>query len=327
MVIIPSTHKARLSSQASQILVSCVIEGSTNHFSGTATADINTYGSFVSHNSSISTSGLVISSDVPAKTREIKVSRYTFKTMSGSASGSAISTRNSLGKTTVHEFSFYDCRLTGLGGAALAFGQEPSTDNHFVLKISDAAARKANSLEQAKNTLPWLISVVVATVMLLLLIIFLICRQHRNQKKDKDYLLLNQGMGESDSTILMEKMEVVDTPHYVLNAPNTNNVINNNIPSTAFGSKPVPARKMNSHDEATRMSMHGRPESDMKIAVRCGVELEETPVNKNDTLSNTLHKRKRQINTQHVFRIITRGIAQLAKQNPQMPILTRLSLL
>ncbi|KAK2944715.1 hypothetical protein BLNAU_20351 [Blattamonas nauphoetae] len=210
--------------------------------------------------------------------------------------------------------------------ARLAFGQEQSTDNHFVLKISDAAARKAQSLEQAKNTLPWLIPVIVATVLLLLLIIiFLICRRHRNQKKDKENLLKNQEMDVTDPMLQVEKMEVADTPHYVLNAPNTNNIIDNNIPSTAFGTKPRPAQKMNSHDEATRMSMHGRAESEMKIAVRCGVELEETPVNKNDTLYNRLHKSGRPIDTQHVFRMITRGVAQLAKQNPQMPILTRLS--
>ncbi|KAK2944710.1 hypothetical protein BLNAU_20346 [Blattamonas nauphoetae] len=134
-----STNKARLFPQSSQILVSCAVEGSTNHFSGTGTADINTCGSFMSHNSSFErcttdlaesdqhpiytllhrtgTSGLVIPPDVPAESPEIQVTRCTFKTMSGSAPGPAVYTLNSLGKTTIHECSFYLCRGTGSGGA------------------------------------------------------------------------------------------------------------------------------------------------------------------------------------------------------------------
>ncbi|KAK2949334.1 hypothetical protein BLNAU_15714 [Blattamonas nauphoetae] len=49
----PETTR-QLFAQTRQILVSCVVEDSTNHFSGTATADVNMCGSFLASNSSFS---------------------------------------------------------------------------------------------------------------------------------------------------------------------------------------------------------------------------------------------------------------------------------
>ncbi|KAK2942425.1 hypothetical protein BLNAU_22658 [Blattamonas nauphoetae] len=68
-LVAPETTRQQFT-QTGQILVSCVVEDSTNHFSGTSTADVNMCGSFLASTSSFSncSSNLAPSDDHPIST-------------------------------------------------------------------------------------------------------------------------------------------------------------------------------------------------------------------------------------------------------------------
>ncbi|KAK2962033.1 hypothetical protein BLNAU_3089 [Blattamonas nauphoetae] len=208
--------------------------------------------------------------------------------------------------------------------AKLSFGQNQSTDNFFLLKLSDATAKKAHTLEQAKKMMVWLIPVIVVVVALLLvLLLVLICRRKRQQKRDAENLIKNREMDPQES-LAVEKYDDHNVIVVPMDADHTNNMIHHNVPNT-MGSHAVPQEDtLNKMDNAqSGEGVHGYAKT--KMAVRCGEELVEVPVNVNNTLYNRLHKGGPPLDTQNVFRMITRGLAQLAKHNPQMPILTRLS--
>ncbi|KAK2958231.1 hypothetical protein BLNAU_6718 [Blattamonas nauphoetae] len=208
--------------------------------------------------------------------------------------------------------------------AKLSFGQNQRTDNHFVLKISDASEKKALTLEQTKKALVWLIPVIVAVVtFIIIVIIVLICRKQRQQKDDRENLLKNRELDQQepiDVEKIEEHMAMVDT----IKEPRTNNMLNHNLPTTidsnAFIEKDT-MKQVDNQDSERRVPI----ESKTKMAVRCGEELVEVPVNVNNTLYNRLHKGGPPLDSPRVFRMITQGLAQIAKHNPKMPILTRLS--
>ncbi|KAK2949349.1 hypothetical protein BLNAU_15729 [Blattamonas nauphoetae] len=134
--VAPKTTR-QLFAQTRQILESCVVEDSTNHFSGTATADVNMCGSFLASNSSFSkcSSNLAPSHSHPTYTlshrtgadvitvatgtqiEEVKITRCSFKSMTSSTTASSVHFVTSVGNTEIAECSFFDCYGTSsLGG-------------------------------------------------------------------------------------------------------------------------------------------------------------------------------------------------------------------
>ncbi|KAK2949333.1 hypothetical protein BLNAU_15713 [Blattamonas nauphoetae] len=321
--------------------------------------------------------------------------------------------------------------------ARLAFGQNQSTANHILLKISDAAAKKALTLEQTKKTLMWLIPVIASVVLFIfVLIIVVLCRRRKQRKAAKDSLLIvprpsrtcsssrttgryvkdtslfdckiqvvgmnaigdlvehaipevnrfhliernerykhpktfilqkgrrmrdscgntnfystlayrneeiimqlesivvlpdeqvrpnrrtiNQELDQQDP-IDVEKMDEQEARIVELNAGHTNNMLHHNVPTT-IGSDAMTRKGYPTTVDSLNNS--GRGQSETRMGVRCGEELVEVPVNVNDTLYNRLHKGGQPLDTPLVFRMITQGLAQIAKHNPKMPILTNLS--
>ncbi|KAK2961102.1 hypothetical protein BLNAU_3870 [Blattamonas nauphoetae] len=205
--------------------------------------------------------------------------------------------------------------------ARLAFGLNQSTANHILLKISDATAKKAQTLERTKKTLFWLIPVIASVVVLfLVLIIVMICRRRRQQKSDKENLV-NQELDPQDP-IDVEKQDEQEARIVELNADHTDNMLHLNVPTTIRSNDvPQAAFLHATHSQNTS----GRGLGETRMGLRCGEELVEVPVNVNDTLYNRLHKGGQPLDTPLVFRMITQGLAQIAKHNPRMPILTNLS--
>ncbi|KAK2959684.1 hypothetical protein BLNAU_5461 [Blattamonas nauphoetae] len=208
--------------------------------------------------------------------------------------------------------------------ARLAFGHNQSTNNHIVLKISDAAEKKAQALEKTKKALLWLIPVIVAVVaFILILTIVLLCRRKRQQKDDTATLLKNQEM-DQHTPIDVEKMEEPLGTVAQIREPHTNNMLNHNLPTT-IGSSVLPAKDTLKQVDSQYSENRVHSDAKTKMAVRCEEELVEVPVNVNNTLYNRLHKGGPPLESQRVFRMITQGLAQIAKHNPKMPILTCLS--
>ncbi|KAK2946084.1 hypothetical protein BLNAU_18992 [Blattamonas nauphoetae] len=206
--------------------------------------------------------------------------------------------------------------------ARLAFGLNQSKDNHFVLKISDVSAKKAHTLEQAKKILVWLIPVLVVIIaVIVVLIIVLILRRKRQRKGNQDGM--TREMDHHDP-IDVEKHDEPAAAVASMNADDTNHLIHHNVPTT-IGSDAVAQKDY--LDTMASLNSGGRGEANgkTKMGVRCEGPLIEVPVNVNNTLYNRLHKEGSPLNKPAVFRMITRGLAQIAKHNPKMPILTNLS--
>ncbi|KAK2943088.1 hypothetical protein BLNAU_21997 [Blattamonas nauphoetae] len=136
--VVPETTR-RLFPQTRQILVSCVVERSSNHFSGTATADVNMCGSFLAQNSSFAkcSSNLVASDEHPTYTlahrtgentitietgapaEDVEITRCTFKDMTSSTAASAIQFTETVGNTKIHECSFFNSSGTSKYGSVV----------------------------------------------------------------------------------------------------------------------------------------------------------------------------------------------------------------
>ncbi|KAK2959572.1 putative large repetitive protein [Blattamonas nauphoetae] len=208
--------------------------------------------------------------------------------------------------------------------ARLSFGHNQSTSNHMVLKISDATEKKALTLEQTKKALVWLIPVIVAVVaFFLILTIVLLCRRKRQQKDDRENLLKNRELDQHEP-IDVEKIEEQLGTIVQIREPHTNNMLHHNLPTT-IGSSVLPAKDTLKQVDNQYSERRVQTETKTKMAVRCEEELVEVPVNVNSTLYNRLHKGGPPLDSPRVFRMITQGLAQIAKHNPKMPILTRLS--
>ncbi|KAK2950309.1 hypothetical protein BLNAU_14720 [Blattamonas nauphoetae] len=207
--------------------------------------------------------------------------------------------------------------------ARLAFGQNQNSDNHIVLKISDATAKKALTLAKVKKVLVWLIPMIAALILLIIiLIIVLTCRRKRQQKSDKESLL-NQELDPQDP-IDVEKQDEQEARIVELNADHTDHLIHHDFP-TSIGSHAVAQNDPMNTLDSLNNSGRGQADARTMMRLRCGEELVEVPVNVNSTLYNRLHKGGPPLHTQHVFRTITQGLAQIARLNPKKPILTNLS--
>ncbi|KAK2944779.1 hypothetical protein BLNAU_20312 [Blattamonas nauphoetae] len=170
----------------------------------------------------------------------------------------------------------------------------------------------------------WLIPVIaVVVVLLLILIIVITCRRKRQSKKEKEALLNNRELDQQEP-MDVAKFDEQDPRIIALNADHTNNMLHHIVPTT-IGSHAVAKKDFLHVTDCLDKSSQLQAEGKTKMGVKCGAELTEVSVNVNNTLYNRLHKGSPPLDTPNVFRMITGGLAQIAKHNPKMPILTQLS--
>ncbi|KAK2959635.1 hypothetical protein BLNAU_5413 [Blattamonas nauphoetae] len=213
--------------------------------------------------------------------------------------------------------------------ARLWFGKDETSGNEIVVKLSSAAVKKAQALETARKTLPWLIPVIVVVFCVFLIVVIVVCcRAHRKKNKTKSGMVQKeelevQEVDEKDESMEVERMEGENGEVIALRAKNTHKMINHNLPTT-IGTWQI------GHSIDTMNSNEKRDEGqliELREAVRCdGPTTEVVTVNANDTLFNRLHRQSEQgLDKPRLVQMLTRGLAQLARQNPRLPLLTQLS--
>ncbi|KAK2962949.1 hypothetical protein BLNAU_1972 [Blattamonas nauphoetae] len=158
----------------------------------------------------------------------------------------------------------------------IMFGKDKHTDSFTFLE--SLKNRKAEAL---KESLPWLIPVIICSVLLLLtiviVVIVIICRRRKAAKSDSEKLLDKQELNEVDEI----KLEVEMMPYHT-----TNGVIAHKLddPQTAMASDDM---------EDTRGSFH-QPQArrlDPPVeALQCEGQFAVETVDGQDTLYNRIHK-------------------------------------
>ncbi|KAK2963091.1 hypothetical protein BLNAU_2114 [Blattamonas nauphoetae] len=187
--------------------------------------------------------------------------------------------------------------------ARIVFGNGEHTDSFtFLESLKD---RKAQSLQKS---LPWLIPVLVCSVLLLLaflIVVVVICRRRRQSAKLDSSTLLSQQELSADDVM---KMEVEMHPY-----PTTNGVIaqNSHEPETAMSSDE------NMGTNAAFRSLDSRPLGEQVEAMECEGKFAMETVNGQDTLFNRIHKgdgvnsgRRREIE-----RKIVRGMLKMVEKH------------
>ncbi|KAK2954928.1 hypothetical protein BLNAU_10067 [Blattamonas nauphoetae] len=201
----------------------------------------------------------------------------------------------------------------------LSFGQNQTTDEWFVLKKSLAGEKKAQSLEQAKKVLPWLLPVVIVAALAIVAIVLILCclARRKNQNGDTSEM-------EDDENEVEEKEEDMNgVSRSVLNKAGTDRIVQHNMP-TSINSAQL-GHTGNEEVEQETTLLPGLME--LREGLRCdGEKISIETVHKNDTLFNRIHNDKeRPLNRDRLFASIVSGLAQIARQKPQLPILTRLT--
>ncbi|KAK2954515.1 hypothetical protein BLNAU_10535 [Blattamonas nauphoetae] len=193
----------------------------------------------------------------------------------------------------------------------ISFGGQHATDS-FEMKLS-AKMAQANQL---KNTLPWLIPLIVVLSSLLIvgIILFVLCRR-RKQKK----AAMKSEM-DPQEPIEDEKIEVF--------SEDTVRQAQNSAVST------IDSQERDLHD--ARTVNRAEPSTSAGIAqfnevveaLACSGKMEMTTVRKQDTLYTRLHTeqgRKVALTTESVRRQLLRGIQKIWETDKHAPILTTLS--
>ncbi|KAK2944544.1 hypothetical protein BLNAU_20550 [Blattamonas nauphoetae] len=212
----------------------------------------------------------------------------------------------------------------------VCFGKNETTPNEFVVKVSSATAKKAEALERVRKTLPWLIPLVVVVFCVFVIVVIVVCcRMHRKKNeaksaKVKSEELDEQVVDEKDESMGIERMDGLNGEQIVaIRAKNTNDIIHPNMPTT-IGTwqlgRSVDTRGDHQNEDKSQLI-------EIREAVRCdGMKTEVVSVTTNDTLFNRLHRQpERPLDKPRLVQMLTRGLAQLARQNAHMPLLTRLS--
>ncbi|KAK2942218.1 hypothetical protein BLNAU_22868 [Blattamonas nauphoetae] len=212
----------------------------------------------------------------------------------------------------------------------VCFGKNETTSNEFVVKVSSATAKKAEALDTVRKTLPWLIPLVVVVFCVFVIVVIVVCcRMHRKKNeaksaKVKTEELDEQEVGEKDESMDIERMDGLNGDRIVaIRAKNTNDIIHPNMPTT-IGTwqlgRSVDMREDHPNGDEPQLI-------ELRDTVRCdGMKTEVVSVTTNDTLFNRLHRQpERPLDKPRLVQMLTRGLAQLARQNPHMPLLTRLS--
>ncbi|KAK2943036.1 hypothetical protein BLNAU_22047 [Blattamonas nauphoetae] len=166
--------------------------------------------------------------------------------------------------------------LKGTWSARLLFGQDGVTESFtFLNSLKD---RKAESLQQS---LPWLIPVIVCSVLLLLavlvVVVVVVCRRQRQTaKSDSSTLLSQQELSEDD----VAKMEVEMHAY-----PTTNGLIGHKVndPQTAMASDENGDTQPDFHPESAQ------PICEPVQAMKCEGQFEMEIVDGQDTLYNRIH--------------------------------------
>ncbi|KAK2940876.1 hypothetical protein BLNAU_24221 [Blattamonas nauphoetae] len=212
----------------------------------------------------------------------------------------------------------------------VCFGKNETTLNEFVVKVSSATAKKAEALETVRKTLPWLIPLVVVVFCVFVIVVIVVCcRMHRKKNEAKSATILReeldeQEVDEKDESMGIERMDGVNGEQIVaIRAKNTDDVIHPNMPTT------IRTWQLGRSVDTRGAQLNGdEPQLiELRDTVRCdGMKTEVVSVTTNDTLFNRLHRQpERPLDKPRLVQMLTRGLAQLARQNPHMPLLTRLS--
>ncbi|KAK2953421.1 hypothetical protein BLNAU_11707 [Blattamonas nauphoetae] len=212
--------------------------------------------------------------------------------------------------------------------ARLWFGKDETTGNEIVVKMSSAAAKKAEALETARKTLPWLIPVIVVMLLVVLIFVFVVCcRAYRKKNGTKSGMVQKeeleaQEVDEKDESMEVERMDGENVEMVALRAKNTNMIINHNLPTT------IGTQQVGHAIDTIDTNLKGEAQLiELREVVRCdGQKSEVVTVNANDTLFNRLHRQTEQgLDKPRLVQMLTRGLAQLSRQNPRLPLLTQLS--
>ncbi|KAK2941277.1 hypothetical protein BLNAU_23813 [Blattamonas nauphoetae] len=152
---------------------------------------------------------------------------------------------------------------------------------------------------------------------------------HRKKNEAKSATILReeldeQEVDEKDESMGIERMDGVNGEQIVaIRAKNTDDVIHPNMPTT------IRTWQLGRSVDTRGAQLNGdEPQLiELRDTVRCdGMKTEVVSVTTNDTLFNRLHRQpERPLDKPRLVQMLTRGLAQLARQNPHMPLLTRLS--
>ncbi|KAK2953380.1 hypothetical protein BLNAU_11666 [Blattamonas nauphoetae] len=212
--------------------------------------------------------------------------------------------------------------------ARLWFGKDETTGNEIVVKMSSAAAKKAEALETARKTLPWLIPVIVVLLLVVLFFVIVVCcRAHRKKNGTKSGMVQKEELeehevDEKDESLGIERIDGENVEMVVLQERNTHKIIDHNVP-TSIGTWQA-GHAIDTMDS----NLKGEGQLiELREVLRCdGPKSEVVTVNANDTLFNRLHRQTEQgLDKPRLVQMLTRGLAQLARQNPRLPLLTQLS--